>query len=66
MTMPSGMRTGWICSRCQASVSPDERTCPACSVAAPVVVPIDLTPRSSQQPWAPLRPPNTTPIYVTS
>lgn len=29
------MREGWLCPRCKASVSPDERTCPACSAAAP-------------------------------
>lgn len=27
------MREGWICARCKASVSPDERTCPGCSAA---------------------------------
>lgn len=30
------MREGWLCPRCKASVSPDERTCPGCSAAASV------------------------------
>lgn len=28
------MTEGWICSRCQASVSPAESVCPACPVPA--------------------------------
>lgn len=65
------MRQGWLCPRCKASVSPDERTCPGCSVGAaqPVMVPSNFTP--APQPWTSpqyvrFHPPTTTPIIVNT
>lgn len=43
-------REGWICSRCGASVSPDQETCPNCAALLPVEMP------KPNYPWE--RPPN--------